>query len=99
MPGFCTTCLYKHKKNYIYFACLSVLLVCVQFTLFCWFVSNLRQNGRTDLAQILTQSMYILCLSVFCVFLYPINVKTAEPTRHKFCVGPPMTSGRATIKS
>ena len=28
----------------------------------------------------------LVCLSVF--FLYPINVKTAEPIRHKFSVGP-----------
>ena len=37
-------------------------------------------------------SIYILCLAV-CLFvcLYPINVKTNELIRSKFCVGPHMT--------
>ena len=38
--------------------------------------------------------IYILCLSVWMsVCLYPINVKTAEPIRPKFFVGPHMTPG------
>ena len=35
--------------------------------------------------------IYILCLSV-CFFLYPINVKTAEPIGPKFFVGSRVTS-------
>ena len=33
--------------------------------------------------------IYFACLPVCC--LYPVNVKTAEPTGSKFCVGPRMT--------
>ena len=36
-------------------------------------------------------SKYMLCLSV-C--LYPINVKTTEPTGPKFCMRPHMTPGK-----
>ena len=44
------------------------------------------------------QSIYLslsVCLSV-CLFvcLYPINVKTAEPIRPKFCVGPQVVPGK-----
>ena len=43
--------------------------------------------------------IYFACLSVclfVCLFvcLYPINVKTAEPIRHKFCVGAHVAQGR-----
>ena len=39
--------------------------------------------------------IYILCLSwAFFVRLYPINVKTAEPTGPKFSVGPHINLGR-----
>ena len=40
----------------------------------------------------------LACLSVFSVclfvFLYPINVKTAEPIGPKFCVGHHVTTGK-----
>ena len=39
--------------------------------------------------------IYVYTLLVWVsVCLYPINVKTAEPIRPKFCVGPRMTTGK-----
>ena len=42
---------------------------------------------------ILNTYIYFACLSV-CLFLYPRNVKTAEPIGLKFCVGPHVAPGK-----
>ena len=56
--------------------------------------SNIYVDLRNEF---LMPNLYInlACLSV-CLFvcLYPINVKTAEPIRPKFCVGPLWSQGR-----
>jgi len=47
---------------------------------------------QIDVLPLSSQSIYKLCLSV--CRLYPINVKTAEPIKFKFCVGPHVTPGK-----
>ena len=38
--------------------------------------------------------VYTLLVFLFVVGLYPINVKTAVPIRHKLCVGPHVAPGK-----